>query len=87
MEIFETDDPNFECSSKVLKAMKNAYACYREIYDEKKKASSVQTSLDSYFKKPHPMQKSLQKATVATEPSKVSTDSPQVSIVSPHQIF
>jgi hypothetical protein len=47
MEIFETDDPNFECSSKVLGAMKNAYTCYREIYHEKKKASSVHTSLDS----------------------------------------
>jgi hypothetical protein len=35
MEIFETDDPNFECSSKVLEAMKNAYACYRAIYHEK----------------------------------------------------
>jgi hypothetical protein len=83
MEIFETDDPNFERSSKVLEAMKIAYASYREIYHEKKKASSVQTSLDSCFKKPQPMQKGPQKATVATEPSQVSTDSPQVSIESP----
>jgi hypothetical protein len=70
MEIFETDDPNFERSSKVLEAMKNTYACYREIYHEKKKASSVQTSLDSCFKKPQPMQKSPQQATVSTEPHK-----------------
>jgi hypothetical protein len=83
MEIFETDDPNFERSLKVLEAMKNAYACYREIYHEKRKASSVQTLLDSYFKKPQPMQKSPQKATMATVPSQVSTDSSQVSIESP----
>jgi hypothetical protein len=63
--------------------MKNAYAYYREIYNERKKASSVQTSLDSYFKKPQPVQKGPQKETVATEPSQVSTDSPQVSIESP----
>jgi hypothetical protein len=83
MEIFETDDPNFEHSSKVLEAMKNAYACHRDIYHEKKEASSVQTSLDSYFKKLQPMQKSPQKATVATEPSQVSTVSSQVSVESP----
>jgi hypothetical protein len=50
MEIFETDDQNFERSSKVLEAMKNACVCNREIYHEKKKASSVQTLLDLYFK-------------------------------------
>jgi hypothetical protein len=76
MEIFETDDPNFESSLKALEAMKNAYACYREIYHEKKKASSVQTSLDSYFKKPEPMQKSPHKATIVTEPSEVSIAPP-----------
>jgi hypothetical protein len=70
MEIFETDDPNSERSSKVLEAMKNAYACYRKIYHEKKKVSSVQTSLDSYFKKPQSMQKSPQKATVKLSPHK-----------------
>jgi ABC-type transporter lipoprotein component MlaA len=69
MEIFETDDPNFEHSSKVLEAMKNAYDCYRDIYHEKKKASSVQTSLNSYFKKPQPMQKRPQKERVAAKPT------------------
>jgi hypothetical protein len=82
VKIFETGDPNFECSLKVLEAMKNAYACYKEIYHKKEKASSVQTSLDSYFKEPQPMQKSPQKATVATEPSQVLTDSSEVSIES-----
>jgi hypothetical protein len=48
---------------KAVEAMKNAYACYREIYHEKK-VSSVQTSLDLYFKKPQPMQKSPQKETL-----------------------
>jgi Mn-dependent DtxR family transcriptional regulator len=76
IEIFETNDLNFERSSKVLEAMKTAYACYREIYHEEKKASSVQTSLDSYFKKPQPMQKSPQKATVATEPHKSQSSPP-----------
>jgi hypothetical protein len=80
MEIFETDNPNFECNSKVLEAMKNSYACYREIYHEEKKMSSVQNSLDSYFKKPQPMQKSPQETAVATEPSQVSIDSPHLTL-------
>jgi hypothetical protein len=42
---FQMGDP-----SKVTSTIKNACACYREIFFENKKAS-VQTSLDSYFKK------------------------------------
>jgi hypothetical protein len=45
-------DPNFECSLKVISGIKNDYACYRDIFYEKKKAPSVQTSSDSYFKNP-----------------------------------
>lgn len=36
LKIFETDDPNFERSSKVIAAIKNDFDCYKEIYHEKK---------------------------------------------------
>jgi hypothetical protein len=52
MEIFETDDLNFERRSKILVAIKSFYAYCREIYHEKNKTSSVKTSLNSYIKKP-----------------------------------
>uniref|UniRef100_A0A0B6ZJ75 HTH CENPB-type domain-containing protein n=1 Tax=Arion vulgaris TaxID=1028688 RepID=A0A0B6ZJ75_9EUPU len=51
LKIFMADDPNFERSSKVFAAIRDDYACYREIFQEKK-ASSVQISLDCYCKKP-----------------------------------
>jgi hypothetical protein len=35
-EIYETDYTNFEQSLNILEEMKNAYACYREIFHEKK---------------------------------------------------
>jgi hypothetical protein len=35
MEIFERDYTNFDRSSNVLEEMKNADACYREMYYEK----------------------------------------------------
>jgi hypothetical protein len=41
---------------KVTSTIKNAYTCYQENFYEKKMESSVQTSLDSYFKKPLPVQ-------------------------------
>ncbi|CAH2301309.1 Hypothetical predicted protein, partial [Pelobates cultripes] len=35
MNIFESQDSNFERSAKVARALRNYYACYKEIYNEK----------------------------------------------------
>jgi hypothetical protein len=58
LKFFQTDDPNFECSMKITSTIKDAYTCYHEISYEKEE-SSVQTSLDSYFKKPLPLQPTM----------------------------
>jgi hypothetical protein len=55
LKIFQMDDPNFQLSL-VTPAIKNAYVCYREIFSENIKVSSVQTSWDCYFKNPLPVQ-------------------------------
>jgi hypothetical protein len=43
-------DPDFERSLKVNAKLVRDYACYTEIYREKKRLSSSQTALDSYFR-------------------------------------
>jgi hypothetical protein len=58
MKILETDDPNFECSLKVISTTKNACICYREIFYEKQKVSAHWTSLDP-LKKPQPLARRL----------------------------
>jgi hypothetical protein len=36
---------------KVRRTLKNGISCYRKMHEEKKKATSVQTTLDKYFSK------------------------------------
>jgi hypothetical protein len=42
-------DPNVERSMLVRRTLENGISCYRKVYEEKKKATSVQTALDKYF--------------------------------------
>jgi hypothetical protein len=42
-------DPNVERSMQVRRTLKNGISCYRKTYEEKKKATSVQTTLDKHF--------------------------------------
>jgi hypothetical protein len=42
-------DPNVERSMLVRRTIENGISCYRKIYEEKKKATFVQTTLDKYF--------------------------------------
>jgi hypothetical protein len=51
MAVLEKHDRDFERSSKVNSGIVKQYACYTKIYTEKKRQSSMQTSLDRYFKK------------------------------------
>jgi hypothetical protein len=51
MAVLEKHDRDFESSSKVSSGLVKQCACYTEIYTEKKRQSSMQTSLDRYFKK------------------------------------
>lgn len=50
MSMIEGQDPNSARFTKVYRSVTDAMRCYKEIYEEKKKAS-VQSSLDSYIKK------------------------------------
>jgi hypothetical protein len=42
-------DPNVERSMLVRRALENGISCYRKMYEEKKKVTSVQTTIDKYF--------------------------------------
>jgi hypothetical protein len=42
-------DPNAERSMLVRRTLENGISCYRKMYEEKKKATFVQTALDKYF--------------------------------------
>jgi hypothetical protein len=42
-------DPNVERSMPVRRTLENGISRYRKIYEEKKKVTSVQTTLDKYF--------------------------------------
>jgi hypothetical protein len=42
-------DPIVERSMQVRRTLKNGISCYRKMYEEKKKATSVQMMLDKYF--------------------------------------
>jgi hypothetical protein len=44
-------DPNVERSMLVRRTLENGISCCRKMYEEKKKATSVQTTLDKYFYK------------------------------------
>ncbi len=48
-DIFESQDSNFERSGKVAADLNKAIVCYREIYNEKKKTSFRQKTLDEFF--------------------------------------
>jgi hypothetical protein len=41
--------PNVKRSMLVRQTLENGISCYRKMYEEKKKATSVQTTLDNYF--------------------------------------
>jgi hypothetical protein len=42
-------DPNVERSMLVHRTLENGLSCYRKMYEEKKKATYVQTTLEKYF--------------------------------------
>jgi hypothetical protein len=42
-------DPNVERSMPVRRTLESGISCYRKMYEEEKKATSVQTTLDKYF--------------------------------------
>jgi hypothetical protein len=42
-------DPNVERSMVVRRTLENGISCYRKMYGEKKKATSVQTTLGKYY--------------------------------------
>lgn len=42
-------DPNMERSMLVRRTIENGMSCYRKLYEQKKKATSVQTTVDKYF--------------------------------------
>jgi hypothetical protein len=42
-------DPNVERSMLVRRTLENGISCCRKMCEEKKKATSVQTTLDKYF--------------------------------------
>jgi hypothetical protein len=42
-------DPNVERSMLICRTLENGIRCYRKMYEEKKKATSVQTTLENYF--------------------------------------
>jgi hypothetical protein len=48
--MIEEEDPNEERSSKVRRGIEKKLACYRVLYEEKKKAA-VQLKLDKFFTK------------------------------------
>ncbi|XP_061444367.1 tigger transposable element-derived protein 1-like [Rhineura floridana] len=76
MALFEKHDRDFERSSKVNAIISGGYACYKEIYREKKRAT-VQTSLDTYFlKRPAAPSQSPKPSTSTASPSLVSTSAP-----------
>ena len=50
MAKLEEQDPNAERFTKVYRIVTDGLSCYKAIYNEKEK-SSVQASLDVYFKK------------------------------------
>jgi hypothetical protein len=76
MVLFEDHDPDFERSSKVSATLVRNYACYTEIYREKKRLSSSQTTLDSYFRKRPTPSTSTESPSLAS----TSTQSPTPSI-------
>jgi hypothetical protein len=42
-------DLNVERSMPVRRTLENGISCYRKMYEEKKKATSVETTIDRYF--------------------------------------
>jgi hypothetical protein len=42
-------DPNVERSMLVRRTLQIGISCYRKMYEEKKEATSVQTTLDKYY--------------------------------------
>jgi hypothetical protein len=42
-------DPNAERRMLVRRTLENWISCYRKMYEEKKEATSVQTTFDKYF--------------------------------------
>jgi hypothetical protein len=75
LKIFQLDD-----TSKVTSTTKNACVCYSEIFFESREASSVQTSLNSYFKK-HLRVRSSEKS-----PDSQSTNQPTKRLPKNHKV-
>ncbi|XP_063309192.1 tigger transposable element-derived protein 1-like [Pelobates fuscus] len=51
INIFESQDSNFERSTKVARDLRNAYNCYKEIYNEKRRMSWKQTTIRACLQK------------------------------------
>ncbi|MEE6472512.1 hypothetical protein FKM82_009634 [Ascaphus truei] len=76
MAFFEKHDRDFERSSKVNAIISGGYACYKEIYREKKRAT-LQTSLDTYFPKRSTAASQSPRPSTSTEsPPRASTSAP-----------
>ncbi len=73
-DIFESQDSNFERSRKVAADLNKSIVCYREIYNEKKKTSFKQKTLDEFF-----IKKKDAIPTPSTSMNKDSTPTPSTS--------
>jgi hypothetical protein len=75
MALLEKHDPNFERGSKVSANLVRDYASYTEIYGVKKRLSSSQTTLDSYFRNRPAPSTSAECPSLASTPTQSPTPS------------
>ncbi|XP_036407883.1 tigger transposable element-derived protein 1-like [Megalops cyprinoides] len=86
MALLEENDPNFERSSTANEIIRSGYACYREIYREKKKAA-VQTSLEMLFRVPAVASNTLPKNSPAESRPDNDSDEPGPSSLFLHLLL
>ena len=54
LQVFTDDDPNRERSSKIHRNTMEALRCYSDLYKEKKKKATKQSTLESFFRQARP---------------------------------